>query len=274
MAATFTRSAGPVLTLAMQNSRILQTLDAKLPPAPDVLAQVERSLGINDFPRVFTGLEPTPAPAVTGPNAAAVNAAASAARAATVKIQGAGCGGIVEGSGFVVGTNLVATNAHVVAGIANPVITDDRGAHRATVVVFDPDLDFAVLRASGLAAAPLTVSTTDAPRGTVGAALGYPGGGSFTVSPAAVLTKRTAVGRNIYDAGIVRRSIYELQAVVRPGNSGGPLVTPDGTVIGVIFATSTVNGQIGYALTSSEIQPDLAAATTAGPVSTGACVAD
>jgi S1-C subfamily serine protease len=82
------------------------------------------------------------------------------------------------------------------------------------------------------------------------------------------------VGRNIYDAGLVRRDIYELQAVVRPGNSGGPLVTPDGTVIGVIFATSTTNDQIGYALTSTEILPDLNAAASAAPVSTGTCLAD
>jgi S1-C subfamily serine protease len=274
MSATFARSAGPALTVAMQGSRILQTLDAQLPPAPDVLARVERSLGINDFPRVFTGLEPTPAPSVTGPNAAAVNAAAAAAQAATVKIEGVGCGGVVEGSGFVAGSNLVATNAHVVAGIASPIVIDSRGTHRATVVVFDPDLDFAVLRTSGLAAAPLPVSATDQPRGTVGAALGYPGGGGFTVSPAAILTRRTAVGRNIYDTGVVRRAIYELQAVVRPGNSGGPLVTPDGSVVGVIFATSTVNDQVGYALTSSEVLPDLRAAAAASPVSTGACVAD
>jgi S1-C subfamily serine protease len=121
---------------------------------------------------------------------------------------------------------------------------------------------------------PLSLATTDQPRGTIGAALGYPGGGDLTVSPAAILAQRTAVGRNIYDAGLVRRDIYELQAVVRPGNSGGPLVAPDGTVIGVIFATSTSNGNIGYALTATEIIPDLGQARTADPVSTGACLAD
>jgi S1-C subfamily serine protease len=274
LASTFSRGAGPNLAAAIQDSRILQTLDRKLPPAPDFMARVEGSLGLGRLPRVFAGLEPAPAPPVIGPNAAAVNAAVAAAQAATVKIEGVGCGGVLDGSGFVAGPSLVATNAHVVAGIGAPTVIDARGRHRATVVVFDPNLDFAVLRTSGLAAAPLAISPTDQPRGTIGAALGYPGGGPFTVSPAAVRAERAAVGRNIYDAGLVRRDIYELQAVVRPGNSGGPLVTPDGTVIGVIFATSTTNDQIGYALTSTEILPDLNAAASAAPVSTGTCLAD
>jgi uncharacterized membrane protein required for colicin V production len=274
LASTFARSAGPILTYEIQTSRVLQALDNHLPPAPDVLARLDHALGAGGFPRVFTGLEPSPAPPVTGPNAAAINAAADAGRAATVRVEGLGCGGLLEGSGFVAGPDLVATNAHVVAGIQRPGVVDSRGTHRATVVLFDPDLDFAVLRTTNLAAEPLPLATTNQSRGTVGAALGYPGGGNFTVSPAAVLDRRIALGRNIYDAGLVRRDIYTLQAIVRPGNSGGPLVTPDGTVIGVIFATSTVNDNIGYALTSTEVLPDLHAAATSGAVSTGACLAE
>jgi S1-C subfamily serine protease len=274
LAATFARSAGPALAADIQSSRVLQALDRALPPAPDVLARFERALGVNNFPRVFTGLEPSPAPPVTGPDAAAVNAAAAAGRAATVRVEGLGCGGLLEGSGFVAAPGLVATNAHVVAGIDKPVVVDAAGTHRATVVLFDPSLDFAVLRAGGLAASPLPLSGAVASRGTVGAVLGYPGGGSFTVSPAAILSEQTALGRDIYDSGLTRRDIYTLQAVVRPGNSGGPLITPDGTVVGVVFAMSTTNGQVGYALTSAEIQPDLARAASSGPVATGACVSD
>jgi S1-C subfamily serine protease len=273
LASSLGRSAGPVVAADVAGSSILQLLDRTLPPAPDVTARLGRIVGASRFPRVFAGLEPTPAPPVTGPNAAAVNAAVAAARNATVKIEGAGCGGVVEGSGFVVGPGLVATNAHVVAGIGRPVITDAAGTHRATVVEFDPDMDFAVLRTTGLAAAaPLTIDPKNEPRGTIAAALGYPGGGDFTAGAAAILERQTAVGRNIYDAGLINRDIYVLQAVVRPGNSGGPLVTPNGTVIGVIFATSTTNPNVGYALTSPEILPDLASASTSGPVSTGACL--
>jgi S1-C subfamily serine protease len=169
---------------------------------------------------------------------------------------------------------LVATNAHVVAGIDSPMVEDSAGRHPAAVVVFDPGLDFAVLRVRGLAAAPLPVATGLSPRGTVGAVLGYPGGGGFTASSAAILGEQAALGRDIYDSGLSRRDIYQLQAVVRPGNSGGPLVTPNGTVIGVVFAMSTSNPDVGYALTSAEIQPDLRAAANSGPTSTGACVSE
>lgn len=274
LAASFGSSAGSVLAADISQSRILRALDRSLPPAPEVTAKLERAIGASRFPKVFVGLEPEAAPPVTGPNAEAVNAAVAAARAATVKIEGVGCGGVLDGSGFVVGDGLVATNAHVVAGIDRPYVIDSAGRHRATVVGFDPNLDIAVLRTTGLAAAPLNIDPQNEPRGTVAAALGYPGGGPFTARAAAILELQTAVGRNIYDAGLVRRDIYVLQAVVRPGNSGGPLVTPDGTVIGVIFATSTRDPNVGYALTSAEVIPDINAARTSGPVSSGACLAE
>jgi S1-C subfamily serine protease len=274
LAAVFQSAGGSVWALEIQNSKILQALDASLPPAPDVVARLERQFNASSIPRVFAGLEPSPAPPVTGPDAAAVNAAAAAGRAATVKIEGFGCGGIVEGSGFVVGNGLVATNAHVVAGISHPTVIDANGPHRSEVVLFDPNMDFAVLRTSGLAAAPLTLDSGNADRGIVGAVLGYPGGGSFTVSSAAVLQRENALGRDIYDSSLTQRDIYVLQAIVRPGNSGGPLITPNGTVIGVVFAMSTTNPNVGYALTSAEIQPDLAQAQNSGPVSTEQCVSD
>ena len=274
LAATFAQNAGPSLAAEIQGSQVLQALDRALPPAPEVVARLERYLGGGSFPEVFAGLEPAPAPPVTGPDAAAVNAAAAAGRAATVRVEGLGCGGLLEGSGFVVGHDLVATNAHVVAGISNPVVVDANGSHYAQVVVYDPNLDFAVLRTTNLAAAPLSIASTDEPRGTVGAVLGYPGGGSLTISPAAVLGHQIAVGRNIYDSGLTSRDIYTLQAVVRPGNSGGPLVTPSGQVVGIVFAMSTTNGDIGYALTSTDLGPDLSGAASASPVSTGACVED
>jgi len=274
LGALFARLPQSELQAQLQRSSILHWLDERLPPAPDVVARFGRLVAPNGFPSVFSGLEPSPPPPVTGPNAAAVNQAAAAGRAATVKIEGLGCGGVVDGTGFVAGDGLVATNAHVVAGIAAPVVYDAKGAHEATVVSFDPDLDFAVLRAKGLAAAPLPLASGLVARGTVGAALGYPGGGSFTISPAAVLESRTALGRNIYDGGLVKRDIYSLQADIRPGNSGGPLITPDGVVVGIIFARSVASDSVGYALTSAEVLPELHRAAASGAVATGACAAD
>lgn len=274
LASTFATSVGPQLATDIQTSGILGVLDRTLPPAPNVTSRLERIVGASRFPQVFAGFEPTPAPPVTGPNAAAVNAAVAAARTATVKIISPGCGGISEGSGFVVAPGYVATNAHVVAGGNQPFIQDISGQHAAQVVLFDPDLDLAVLRVSGLSVPPLVIDPHDEPRGTIAAALGYPGGGGFTAGAAAILERQTATGRNIYDQGLIRRDVYVLQAIVRPGNSGGPLVTPSGTVIGVIFATSTTNPNVGYALTSAEIRPDLDRARTSGPVATGACISE
>jgi S1-C subfamily serine protease len=144
-----------------------------------------------------------------------------------------------------------------VAGVHSIVISDERGQHPATVVEFDPNLDFAVLRSSGLAGAPLPIDSTDAPRGTAGAVLGFPGGGAFDAQPATVLDETTAVGRNIYDQSTTIRSIYDLQANVEPGNSGGPLVLPSGTVLGVVFAKSVTEPGVGYALTARQIVPEI-----------------
>lgn len=274
LASVFERAAGPDWALEIHNSRIVQSLDSSLPPAPTMVARLEQLFSTSRIPQVFAGLEPSPAPPVTGPNAAAVNAAAAAGRAATVQIEGFGCGGVIEGSGFVVAPGLVATNAHVVAGIAHPLVIDANGSHGANVVLFDPNTDFAVLRTTDLAASPLPLASADVGRGTVGAVLGYPGGGPFTISSAAVLQRENALGRDIYDSNLTQRDIYVLQATVRPGNSGGPLITPSGTVIGVVFAMSTTDPNVGYALTSSEVAPDVVSARTSGPVSTGACVSD
>lgn len=265
----------PVQTLQAQihQSAIVRALDQILPPAPETLARFGRILAKGGFPQVFTDLEPTPEPPVAGPTPAAVNAAASAGRLSTVRIEGLGCGGVVEGSGFVAGTDLVVTNAHVVAGIAEPVVFDAAGPHPATPVWFDPALDFAVLRTNGLSARPLPLAAGNVSRGTSGAVLGYPGGGPLSVAPAAVLGERIALGRDIYDRNLVRRNIYELQSTIRPGNSGGPVVASNGSVIGVVFAASVVRGDLGYALTSSEAAPGLARAAANQAVSTGPCAA-
>src|SRR5207249_11879855 len=93
----------------------------------------------------------------------------------------------------------------------------------------------------------------EVPRGAVGAVVGYPGGGSLTGVAAANRRVLHAVGRDIYGKGNVERDIYELQAVVRPGNSGGPFVLASGKVAGVVFAASTTDPTVGYAIASTEV---------------------
>jgi S1-C subfamily serine protease len=169
--------------------------------------------------------------------------------------------------------NLVVTNAHVVAGIDSPQVQDANGTHRSTPVMFDPNLDIAVLRTSGLAGGPLPILNGDANRGDGAAVLGFPGGGQFDAKAAAVLRRFFATGRDIYGQSTTRREVYQLQAQIRQGNSGGPFVRQDGTVLGVVFAASTTQGNVGYALTSSEIAPRVQQAQAAGTVDTGACAA-
>ena len=151
---------GPLI----QDSAIIRRLDAVLPPVPEIAARLGRLLDPLGSPQVFAGLEPVPSSPVTGPNAAEVNAAADAAGRSTVKVSGLGCGGIVQGSGFVAGPDLVVTNAHVVAGIASPVVQDTNGTHDATPLVFDPATDIAVLRAHDLAGPELALADSSAPR--------------------------------------------------------------------------------------------------------------
>jgi S1-C subfamily serine protease len=189
-----------------------------------------------------------------------------------VKIEGVGCGQIQEGSGFVVAANLVVTNAHVVAGIQSPRVIDHAGSHRSVPIFFDPSFDLSVLRTTGLTDPPLHVLDSNVGRGTQGAVLGYPGGGPFDVEPAGVMAEFTATGRDIYGQGLTSRPVYELQAVVRPGNSGGPLVEPNGTVVGVVFSRSASDPNIGYALASHDVNTRVQQAeATNSPSGTGSC---
>ena len=256
---------------AVRGSWIVSTLNRHLPQTPGVIADLGHLVAPNGFPNVFNGLEPTPTPA-TLPTPESLVAAVNADRASVVKIQGQGCGGIVSGSGFVVTGNLVATNAHVVAGIHSPRVIDGNGTHDATTVWFDPDLDFALLRVSNLAGKPLAFDASHVGHGAQGGVLGYPGGGPFTANTAAVLDEFIAEGKNIYNQGDTTRDIYSVQAEVVPGNSGGPLINTSGEVMGVVFATSTEYNDVGYALANKAVLHEIGQARASShAVSTGAC---
>lgn len=256
----------------LRESIILQNLNERLPPAPAVVSQISGLISQDGFPDVFSGLEPAPVDPVDPPTSEETAQAQAAAASATVRIESVGCGGTVNGSGFVASNNLVITNAHVVAGIERPTVVDTEGRREATVVYFDPDLDMAVLRTSGLAGDPLSISRERFPRGTTGAVLGYPGGGPLQVSDMAVLRSLDARGRDIYGQGLVQRPVYELQSSIASGSSGGPAVLPDGTVIGLVFARSEASGTIGYAIESPAIVEGLEQARgVTQAVSTGAC---
>lgn len=262
----------PSLQGAVRSSWVVSTLNRSLPSAPNVFASLGRVIYPNGFPQVFTGLEPSLPTDTPLPNLGSLTAAVEKDRASVVKVEGRGCGGIVEGSGFVADPGFVITNAHVVAGVANPVVLDKNGEHSVTVVWFDPDLDLAVLRVSNLAGSPLHIDTSHINNGTPGVVLGYPGGGGFTADAAKVLDEFTAIGRNIYGQGQTSRDVYGVKATIIPGNSGGPLVESDGSVMGVVFAESTTYNQVGYALATPQVVNELQQAETQNTaVSTGPC---
>lgn len=261
------------LNRAFQASRIVRALNQTLPPAPHVIANIGQLIDPNGFPDVFIHNERIPSGKVNLPQLGEMLPAVNATKNSIVRITGQGCGGLVYGSGFVVDEGLVATNAHVIAGIERPFVQDINGTRRATVVWFNPDMDFALLRTTDLGGAPLKFVDRLPGPGEPGAVAGYPGGGRFAAAPAVILDSFMARGRDIYGQGMVVRDVYELQADVSQGNSGGPLISRQGRVIGMIFAESTSHDQVGYALTSSQLKSELARAGQSNrPVASGHCV--
>jgi S1-C subfamily serine protease len=272
--------AGSILVLGPPNgfeqeiksSRVIAVLNRGLPPATKFLSTLNKLIDPNGFPEVFKGLEPHPGATATLPSLGSLDTVVKSAQASVVKVEGTGCGGIVEGSGFVFAEDEIATNAHVIAGVSSPKVIDANGIHNTRVRLFDPNLDVAVLEVNNLAGRPLQLNATDQPTGTPGVVLGYPGGGDFSAQPASVLDRFMALGRNIYGHNATSRDIYSLQAHVIPGNSGGPLVGTDGSVLGIVFATSTAYNNVGYALTGHQVSSDLTRAKTdTATYSTGSC---
>jgi S1-C subfamily serine protease len=267
---------GPSRELAKSigQSKILQTVDNMFPRPPAFLAAIGRFLNSTGLPEVFTELNPSLAPGVEPPPPGlARDPEIVAAAKATYKIEGRGCGGVVDGSGFPLDGHHIITAAHVVAGTSGQrVIEPDGTRHAAVVVYFDKNKDIAVLRVGELPDRILKLDATIARRGTDGAAIGYPGGGPRTTSPARVRAETQAQGRDIYSERLVSRAVYVLASSVHPGNSGGPFVDTDGVVRGMIFAASASRQDEAYALAGAEVRRayDAGRARTSG-VSTGRC---
>jgi S1-C subfamily serine protease len=247
----------PQIARGIRGSTVVQGLNAVMPQPPSMIGELQRVLGLLGFPDVFIGLPPVPADPVEPPSGTDASAAYRRAAPSTVEVLGDGCyhGFLNQGSGFVVEPGFVVTNAHVVAGTTDQWVRLGGNDHAATVVGFDPDLDVAVLRVPTLTAPSLALLDGELARGDGGAVLGYPRGGPLTGGGAAVRQVIVPVGRDIYGGGEVARRLYELQADVAPGNSGGPFVLPNGRVAGLVFANSVVEDQVGYAIVSSEFSP-------------------
>lgn len=269
---------GPVprLAEAAQTSTAVRGLNAVLPPPTEVASELGGMLDASGLPEVFIGFDPLPRPEVELPEDATARAIAEVAAASTFRVVASTCGYESSGSGVVVTGDMIVTNAHVVAGSRRDgvqVVAADGDRHDATVVLFDPDLDVAVLRVEDLDAPALRFAASDPTRGDIGAALGYPGGGGLVIVPAAVAGAYAATGRDIYGEDTVQRDILELHARIDRGDSGGPFVLPDHTIGGLIFAEARTDDEVGYALAPTAVAARIAPARDrTAAVDTGACL--
>ncbi|GAA3108949.1 MarP family serine protease [Streptomyces echinatus] len=264
------------LTTAIRNSALLGAVQEAMPQTtPAWFSRATSALTEAGFPQVFNPFENESTARVARPTGDSVTpAATNAARLSTVKIEGAAGTEGREGSGFVYASRRVMTNAHVVAGIDHPSVRVGGvgRSYEARVVLFDPDRDLAVLYVPGLSA-PVLRFDTSAVRGDSAVVAGYPEDGGLNLQAATVGSRVRATGQNIYNDRAVTREIYAIRSTVRPGNSGGPLLTTDGRVFGVVFARSTSDAETGYALTADEVAGDArSAAAATEPVETGELV--
>ncbi|MFF4831321.1 MarP family serine protease [Streptomyces sp. NPDC001315] len=266
-------SSSPLVTTAIRDSTLLGTVQKAMPDTtPAWFSNATSALTQAGFPQVFNPFENESTAEVAEPSGDSVTASATnAAKLSTVKIEGVSGDQGREGSGFVYASEHVMTNAHVVAGIDRPdVRVGGVGqSYEARVVLFDPDKDVAVLYVPGLRA-PVLRFDDSAARGDQAVVAGYPQDGDLNLQAATVANRVKATGRNIYNDATVTREIYSIRSTVRPGNSGGPLLTTDGRVYGVVFARSTSDDQTGYVLTVAEVSSDAERASSAtAPVDTG-----
>ncbi len=268
---------GPSKGLAKEltKSTTLSFMNDVMPPPPDVLARIRQYLDTSGFPQVFSGLPRPIGPPVELPSNAEARRAGEQAVPSMARIVVPACGGTQLGSGWIAASETVVTNAHVVSGGDSVTVQHEAtGDHAGTVVLFDPKTDIAIIHVEGLEGPVLDVQTAEQDRGTIGAAVGYPGNkdGELVILRAAVQAQYPATGKDIYGRSDATREVYELRARVRQGDSGGPFVLANGAVAGVIFAASTTDGDIGYALTAEEVEDEIDRGTgKTSAVGTGRC---
>ncbi len=264
----------PWASTQVRASKVLDRVDSVMPAdAVGLLNGFNDVVGQSFFPRYLEPFAPERIVGVTRPpGRIARDPDVIRAERSVFKIRGENsCGRGVEGSGFLYGAGRVMTNAHVVAGVTSPVVVVGEHEVRAKVVYYNPETDIAVLSVGGLAAAQLRFDRGG--RSRQGAAvLGYPQDGPYDVQAARIRGRQRLRSADIYGTGTVVREVFSLRSLVRPGNSGGPLVSSAGTVLGVIFAASVTDTDTGYALTASQVAPAAASGLTSrNAVSTGGC---
>jgi S1-C subfamily serine protease len=267
------------LARQVHSSKVLNAVQSLMPDqAQTWFAAFQRLFDRNGFPQVFGGIGPESIIDVPPPDPALVQSPAVVLARHDVLVihgQAPSCSRDIQGTGFVFAPQHLMTNAHVVAGVRKLTVAQSDGTqYDATVVLYDPQRDIAVLDVPQLQVQPMSFAGPVDGQAD-GVVIGYPEGGPFTPVPARVRERLKARGPNIYQSAQVTREIYSLYATVQPGNSGGPLLNAKGGVLGVVFAASLDNNSTGYALTAAEVAPDAAAGKSlTSKVSTQSCTND
>jgi S1-C subfamily serine protease len=273
----------PTLSAGIHDSKVLAAVgggvETMFPSARELPSELRALLDSSGFP---SALSADPVTSVGPPDMALASSPVVArVEESVLKIRGKAtqCSRALEGSGFVISDDHVITNAHVVAGTAEVgVMVPDRSGHTrlkpAKVVSFDPEVDVAVLYVPGLNLPALKIAPRTASVSGDAVVLGYPLDGPFKASPARIAGQIDLNAPDIYNSKSVVRDVYAVRSVVRSGNSGGPLIAPDGTVYGIVFSEATNDPDTGYALTAPQIMPALnAGPSLTASVSTGSCAA-
>ncbi len=266
----------PQLAGQVRESTLVQAVDRAVPGSVRaVYESLREAIDRRGLPDVLDPLTPTRAREVEAPDQAlATSPVVGRVHGSVVKISGIApsCSRQIDGSGFVYAPGRVMTNAHVLAGVNDPVVEAEGEEYEATPVFVDEEVDVAVLAVPGLPQVPLTFSGVVADTDDDAIIMGYPGGGPLFVGPARVRDQGPISGPDFRNTRTVQRDVYALRGEVRSGNSGGPLFDPAGQVIGVVFASAIDDPATGYALTAQQVAPAAqagAAATVAAD--TGPC---
>ena len=266
----------PQVSSQVKQSALVQAVDRSVPDGVRVVYDsLREAIDRNGLPDVLDPLTPTQVPDVPAPDQALMDSpVVRSVSGSVVQISGvaASCSRQIDGSGFVYARERVMTNAHVLAGVSDPVVSAEGEEYDAVPVYVDEEADVAVLAVPGLPQVPLTFSQGPADSGDDAIIMGYPGGGGLFVGPARVRQRTDISGPDFRNEQTVVRDVYALRGEVRAGNSGGPLFDPEGQVLGVVFASAIDDPLTGYALTYEEVEDAaVTGAASSSPVATGAC---
>lgn len=269
-------AALPGLTRAINDSAVLGGVNELMPEAAQGLpGELRNLLDESDFPSILAPFQETPVRQINPPDPALQNSAVvQNVRPSVLKVRGTApsCSRSLEGTGFVVDEERVMTNAHVVAGTERVLVETAQGHLDADVVHYDPTTDLAVLAVPGLDEEPLPLAEEPVEAGDDTIALGYPLNGPYTAAPTRIRERITLRGPDIYDARTVERDVYTVRGQVRSGNSGGPLIDPQGRVVGVVFGASVEDPDTGFVLTADEVSDEIERARSfTVEVDTGPC---